>query len=173
MSYGVLGLRGNAETKESDLRGEEMTEERIVEPLMKMPVTLDNQFRFVIPSPVRKFYGIKDKDIVEFIIRKLQRDEEKVVIVSRGYLITQVSVRGLVKIPLKLRKEMGISKDDFIEVILVDYHSFEKLLSEKGKSLLVKIKTGPYVEVIDRQFEQMLLEKATKYFLHAKNNAQF
>ena len=145
-------------------------EKQVAEPLMKMPVTLDNQFRFVIPSPVRKFYGIQDKDVIEVIIRKIRKEDDRILIESRGYLITQVSVRGLIKIPLKLREQMRISHEDFIEVILIDYHSLDELLSEKGKSILKKIKTGSHAEVIDKQFELALLEKARKYFLHAKNN---
>lgn len=115
-------------------------EQPIVEPLAKFHAKLDKEGRVTIPKAIREALGLKKNDYVEVIIRKINIDykNQKIYVIMQAYLITRMGTKGILFLPKDLQREMDLQTKEVVEILLVGFHKFEELLSEKGKKLLTK-----------------------------------
>ena len=137
------------------------------EPLAKFHARLDKEGRVAIPKAIREALNINKNDYVEIIVRKIQIDSKNstIKVLKQGYLITRVGARGLVFLPADLKRDFDLEEKDIVEILLLGYHKFDELVSEKGKKLLSKVQTsGKWVEV---KPEEILPEdKIMKHFTY-------
>ncbi len=137
------------------------------EPLAKFHARLDKEGRVAIPKTIREALDIDKNDYVEIIIRKIKIDPETATIkvLRQGYLITRVGTRGLIFLPSDLKKDFELHEKDIVEVLLLGYHKFDELVSEKGKQLLSKVQTsGRWIEV--KSGELIPEDKIMKHFTY-------
>ena len=137
------------------------------EPLAKFHARLDKEGRVAIPKTIREALNIDKNDYVEILVRKIEIDPHSAVIrvLKQGYLVTRVGARGLIFLPADLKRDFNLKEKDIVEVLLLGYHKFDELVSEKGKKLLSKVQTsGKWVEV---KPEELLPEdKIMKHFTY-------
>lgn len=137
------------------------------EPLAKFHARLDKEGRVAIPKTIREALNINKNDYVEVIVRKIEIDPETATIkvLKQGYLITRVGTRGLIFLPADLKKEFELHEKDIVEVLLLGYHKFDELVSEKGKQLLSKVQTsGKWLEI--KPGELIPEDKIMKHFTY-------
>lgn len=85
-----------------------MTKEQIAEPLAKFHAQVYKNGRIAIPKNERDYFGIDQHDIVELIVRKIEDNK----INGRGWFLAQLTTRGVLTIPLGLRKELDIPEGE-------------------------------------------------------------
>jgi len=137
------------------------------EPLAKFHARLDKEGRVAIPKTIREALNISKNDYVEVIVRKIEIDPETATIrvLKQGYLITRVGTRGLIFLPADLKKDFELHEKDIVEILLLGYHKFDELVSEKGKQLLSKVQTsGRWIEV--KSGELIPEDKIMKHFTY-------
>jgi len=122
------------------------------EPLAKFHAQVYRNGRIAIPKNERDYYGLGQYDVVELIIRKY-RDNK---IVGRGWFLAQLTVSGVLTIPLGLRRELDISDGDFIEVLLLSYIKIEDVIGEKGLKIMKALRLNDY-RIISGKDEKRLL----------------
>jgi AbrB family looped-hinge helix DNA binding protein len=120
-----------------------------------------------IPKTIREALNIEKNDYVEVIVRKIKIDPEKSIIkvLKQGYLVARVGAKGLIFLPADLKRDFDLHEKDIIEVLLLGYHKFDELVSEKGKKLLSKVQTsGKWIEI--KQDELIPEDKVMKHFTY-------
>ncbi|MFA4701481.1 AbrB family transcriptional regulator [Pyrococcus kukulkanii] len=122
------------------------------EPLAKFHTQVYRNGRIIIPKNERDYFGIDQHDIVELIIRKIENGK----IVGRGWFIAQLTVRGVLTIPLGLRKELDISDGDFVEVLLLGFIRIEDVIGTEGLKIMKALKANEY-RIIGEDDEKRLL----------------
>lgn len=146
-------------------RGESMKEAK--EPLAKFHARLDKEGRVAIPKAIREALNINKNDYVEIVVRKIQIDSKTstIKVLKQGYLITRVGARGLVFLPADLKRDFGLNEKDIVEILLIGYHKFDELVSEKGKELISKVQTsGRWIEI--KQGELIPEDKIMRHFTY-------
>ncbi|AEC52238.1 hypothetical protein PNA2_1323 [Pyrococcus sp. NA2] len=126
--------------------------EETPEPLAKFHAQVYRNGRIAIPKNERDYFGIDQHDIVELIVRKIVNNK----IVGRGWFLAQLTVRGVLTIPLGLRKELEIRDGDFVEVLLLGFIRIEDMIGEKGLKIMKALRANEY-RVISEDDEKRLL----------------
>jgi len=108
---------------------------QIIEPLAKFHSPVYKNGRIAIPSNERDYYGLDQHDIVLLIVRNNN---------GRGLFWAQLTVHGRLTIPRGLRRELGISEGDFVEVLLIDIIKVKDMMGEEGYNVLKAIRTNSY-----------------------------
>ncbi|NJE47838.1 AbrB family transcriptional regulator, partial [Thermococcus sp. GR7] len=86
-------------------------------------------------------------------------------VLKQGYLVARVGTKGLIFLPADLKRDFGLHEKDIIEVLLLGYHKFDELVSEKGKKLLSKVQaSGKWIEV--KQGELIPEDKIMRHFTY-------
>ena len=137
------------------------------EPLAKFHAKLDKEGRVAIPKAIREALNIDKNDYVEVLVRKIEIHQETTTIkvLRQGYLITRVGAKGLIFLPADLKRDFDLHEKDIVEILLLGYHKFDELVSEKGKKLLSKVHTsGKWVEV--KPEELIPEDKIMKHFTY-------
>jgi len=140
------------------------------EPLAKFHARLDKEGRIAIPKTVREALNINKNDYVEVIVRKIEIEPETAIIrvLKQGYLITRVGAKGLIFLPADLKRDFDLHEKDIVEVLLLGYHKFDELVSEKGKQLLSKVQTsGKWLEIKSGELipEDKIMKRFTYVFV--------
>ncbi len=138
-----------------------MAEQQVIEPLAKFHTQVYRNGRIAIPKNERDYFGIGQHDIVELIIRKIKEDK----IIGRGWFLAQLTVRGVLTIPLGLRKELDISDGDFIEVLLLSFIRIEDVIGEKGLKIMRALRANDY-RIISDEDEKRLLSMLSRGIYH-------
>ena len=136
-------------------------QQQVIEPLAKFHAQVYRNGRIAIPKNERDYFGIDQHDIVELIIRKIEEDK----IVGRGWFLAQLTVRGVLTIPLGLRKELDISDGDFIEVLLLSFIRIEDVIGEKGLKIMRILRANDY-RIISDEDEKRLLSMLSRGIYH-------
>ncbi|AEH25100.1 AbrB/MazE/SpoVT family DNA-binding domain-containing protein [Pyrococcus yayanosii] len=131
--------------------------QQIIEPLAKFHAQVYRNGRIAIPKNERDYFGIDQHDIVELIIRKIENGQIK----GRGWFIAQLTVRGVLTIPLGLRKELDISDGDFVEVLLIGFIRIEDVVGERGLKIMRALRANDY-RIISDEDEKRLLAMVAK-----------
>jgi|GEM_PF-1963326 AbrB family looped-hinge helix DNA binding protein len=113
-----------------------MTNGQIIEPLAKFHSSINIKGQLVVPAKDREIFGLNKGDYLEIIVRSFKVVDGKLKILKRAYVVVRLSSKGLITIPEEVRKELNISPGDTVEILIVGYHKFEELVSERGKQLL-------------------------------------
>lgn len=139
----------------------ENQEQHVMEPLAKFHAQVYKNGRIAIPKNERDYFGIGQHDIVELIIRKIEDDR----INGRGWFLAQLTTRGLLTIPLGLRKELNVSEGDFVEVLLLNFIRIEDVIGEKGLKIMRALRASDY-KIISEEDEKRLLSMLSKGIYH-------
>ena len=94
------------------------------EPLAKFHARLDYEGRIVIPKYIRDALDIVPNDYIQLTIRKVIIDSENKIIylLDEVQFVGQLQRRGSVRIPIKLRKQLELSAEDLVEVLIWDFY---------------------------------------------------
>lgn len=122
------------------------------EPLAKFHTQVYRNGRIAIPKNERDYYGLDQHDIVELIVRKYEDDK----IIGRGWFLAQLTVRGVLTIPLGLRRELNISDGDFVEVLLIGFIRIEDVIGDQGLKIMKALRSNEY-KLISEKDEKRLL----------------
>ena len=134
---------------------------KIIEPLAKFHAQVYKNGRIAIPKNERDYYGLDQHDIVELIVRKYEGDK----IIGRGWFLAQLTVRGVLTIPLGLRSELNISDGDFVEVLLIGFIRIEDVIGEQGLKIMKSLRSNEY-KIISEEDEKRLLSMISKGIYH-------
>ena len=139
-----------------------MTE--IAEPLAKFHASINIKGQLVVPAKDREIFNLHRGDLLEIIVRSFEVIDGKIKILKRVYLVVRLSSKGLITIPEEVRKELNLSPGDNVEILLVGYHKFEELVSEKGKELLKFFQGESHRQFISSEQERSILQKSKSYY---------
>lgn len=113
----------------------------------------------------REVFGLKRGDILEIIVRSFDVINGKIHIKKRAYILVRLSSKGLITIPEEVRRELGISPGDTVEVLLVGFHKFDELVTEKGKQIAKLIQANTHMRLITSEEEKTIIEKSRTYYV--------
>lgn len=132
-------------------------DQQTVEPLAKFHAQIYKNGRIAIPKNERDYFGIDQYDIVELIVRKVEKNN----ITGRGWFLAQLTARGLLTIPFGLRQELNIQEGDFVEVLLLSFVRVEEVIGEEGFKIMKSLRANDY-KVITEEDEKRLLSMLSK-----------
>ncbi len=131
------------------------------EPLAKFHAQVYRNGRIAIPKNERDYYRLDQHDIVELIIRKYEGDQ----ITGRGWFLAQLTVRGVLTIPLGLRRELNITDGEFVEVLLIGFIRIEDIIGDQGLKIMRALRSNEY-KLISEEDEKRLLSMLSKGIYH-------
>jgi len=137
----------------------------IVEPLAKFHASINIKGQLVIPAKDREIFGLNKGDYLEIIVRSFKAVDGKLKILKRAYTVVRLSSKGLITIPEEVRKELKISPGDTVEILIVGYHKFDELVSEKGKQLLKLLQGNSHTQILSSEQEKSILQRSRTYYL--------
>ncbi len=132
------------------------------EPLAKFHAQVYRNGRIAIPKNERDYYGLDQHDIVELIVRKYEGNE----IIGRGWFLAQLTTRGVLTIPLGLRRELNIVDGDFVEVLLIGFIRIEDVIGDQGLKIMKALRSNEY-KLISEEDEKRLLSMLSKGVYHS------
>ncbi|MBC7108987.1 MAG: AbrB/MazE/SpoVT family DNA-binding domain-containing protein [Methanomassiliicoccales archaeon] len=139
--------------------------QEIIEPLAKFHSSINIKGQLVVPAKDRDVFGLNKGDYLEIIVRSFKVVGGKLKILKRAYVVVRLSSKGLITIPEEVRKELNISPGDTVEILIVGYHKFDELVSEKGKQLLKLLQGNSHTQIISSEQEKSILQRSRTYYL--------
>jgi len=136
------------------------------EPLAKFHANINVKGQLVIPKKDREVLGLERDDVVEIIVRTIEREDSRLRILGSAYVVVKLSSRGLITIPEEIRKALNITPNTVLEVLVIGFHKFNELITEKGKTILTQLNSRPF-RIITPDEEEKLLKKSTAYYSYS------
>ncbi|WP_054839687.1 hypothetical protein [Thermococcus sp. JCM 11816] len=143
---------------------QDASEARVIEPLAKFHAQVYRNGRIAVPKNERDYFGLDQHDIVELIIRKWEGGDK--ILGRGGWFLAQLTVRGVLTIPLGLRRELKISDGgDFVEVLLIGFIRIEDVIGEQGLKIMKSLRSNEY-KLISEEDEKRLISMISKGIYH-------
>ncbi|MFA4798659.1 hypothetical protein [Pyrococcus kukulkanii] len=136
------------------------------EPVVKFHAEVGNDYKITIPHFERKVLSISTNDILGVILRRVEIDSAKNVVnvLKSVYTVVRVGARGKIFLSPKIRKVLGVSRGDLVEVLIVSIRRVRVSSSGDEKLPIMVIIKEPIIEELtnfDKEAETVFKKGVT------------